>query len=101
MQSGSSRQAELVICDKTIEVHHQPILHERPNRALELVDQAAEGLVVLAQNSEHLLGGGRVSQRRKAWELTAHHSDLAPMALEQRLTLRRNQQLREPGGQKA
>src|SRR5207237_685294 len=84
-----------------VEVHRQAIRHEWPNRALELVDHTAEGLVVLAQHSKHFLGRRRVSQGRKTWEVTAHNSNLPPMALEQRLTLRRHEQLRDLRRQKA
>jgi len=49
--------------------------------------------VIRPQHRQHFFGRGRVGQGGEAWQLAAHHGDLAAVALEQRLALGGHEQL--------
>ena len=65
-----------------------------------LADQGAHRRMVFAQHGLHLLGLGRIGERREAAQVDEHVADLAPMRREDRFLARRRGSHRTTAGAK-
>ena len=65
-QAAELRQWNAELEQRVVDEHHQPVAREALERALEAVDELAEGLVVLAEDAHHLLGLARLRERCEA-----------------------------------
>src|SRR5262249_25818535 len=63
-----------------VEKHHDPVARELVERPLELADQGPQRAVILAQETQHLLGLGGLGEGGVAAEITEHDDDLLTMA---------------------
>src|ERR671919_229237 len=68
----------------------------RTHEALE--GQLAQRLVILSQHADHLFRLAGLGERGEPAQIAEHHGDLAPMALEQALVARGDDQLGDLGG---
>ena len=86
---------------RIVEEHGEAVLHERANGAFEPESDGAQALVIGAKDGDGFLRCVRLGQLAEPWEVTGDDRDLAPMALEQGLAFRGDQQLRDLRRQEA
>ena len=65
------------------------------------MDEIAERCVVLPEHLHHVLGLDRLGERREAAQVAEDDGDLAPVALEERVVARRDDELGELRRQEA
>ena len=67
---------------RIVEQDQDVVAGEALDGALELVDQGAERVVILAQHRHHLLGLGRLGEGREVAQVAEHDGHLAAMTPE-------------------
>ena len=72
----------VVVRDRIVEEHHDPVAGEPLERALVLVDQCAHRPVVLREHPHHFLGLTGLGERGEVPQIGEEHDDFAAMALE-------------------
>ena len=85
---------------RIVEDRHQTVTGEVLDRALEFMNDGADGCVVLAQDIHHLFRFGGFGKGGKAAQVAKHDSDVAAVTVENAIVARRQDQLGDLLGQK-